>query len=532
MLKRMLKATVFATTLVLSTGAISLPAFAEVIYNRGNDTDPKSLDHHKTSTIAESNISRDLYEGLISKDAAGNMIPGVAEKWQISDDGLKYTFYLRTNAKWSNGDPVTARDFVYAYQRFQNPATAAEYANILYPIKNAQAINKGAGKPEEIGAKAIDDHTLEITLEGPTPYFLELLTHQTAYPIHKASVEKFGDAFTKPGNMVTNGAYMLDAFTPNDKLVLKKNPNFHDAANVRIDVVNYIPFEDRANCLRRFEAGEVLSCSDLPAEQMDYMREKLGKQVHIAPYLGVYYLPIKGKEGSPLRDPRVRQAISMVIDRDFLAKEIWHGTMLPGYSFVPPGINNYDNPVYLDYKDEDILDREDKAKALLEEAGVKPNSLTVELRYNTSENNKNTMTALADMLKNLGIASTMVEMEGTGYFDYMKDDGAFDIARAGWLGDYSDPQNFLFLYESDNLGFNYARWKNADYDALMEKAEKTVDLKERAGILRQAEELFLKELPVIPILYYSSHSLVSDRLKGWEDNLNNEHPTRFMSIEG
>jgi oligopeptide transport system substrate-binding protein len=527
MLKKTLKATVFATTLALSTGA-----FAEVVYNRGNDTDPKSLDHHKTSTVAEANISRDLYEGLIAKDASGNLIPGVAEKWEISDDGLKYTFHLRQNAKWSNGDPVTAHDFVYAYQRFQNPATAAEYANILYPIKNSQAINKGSAKPEDIGAKAIDDHTLEVTLEGPTPYFLELLTHQTAYPIHKASVEKHADAFTKPGNMVTNGAYMLDSFVPNDKLVLKKNPNFHDAANVEIDVVNFIPFEDRANCLRRFEAGEVQSCSDIPAEQMDYMREKLGKQVHIAPYLGVYYLPIKGKEGSPLRDPRVRHAISMAIDRDFLAKEIWHGTMLPGYSFVPPGISNYDSPVYLEYKDHDILDREDKAKALLEEAGVKPNSLSVELRYNTSENNKNTMTAIADMLKSLGIGSTMVEMEGTGYFDYMKDDGAFDIARAGWLGDYSDPQNFLFLYESDNLGFNYARWKNPEYDALMAKAEKTIDLKERAGILRQAEELFLKELPVIPILYYSSRNLVSDKLKGWEENLNDEHPTRFMSIEG
>ncbi|WP_442866022.1 peptide ABC transporter substrate-binding protein [Aminobacter sp. HY435] len=528
----MLKATVFATTLVSTAGVLAMPAFAEVVYNRGNDTDPKSLDHHKTSTVAESHISRDLYEGLVSKDAKGELIPGVAEKWEISDDGLKYTFHLRNDAKWSNGDPVTAADFVYAYQRIQNPATAAEYANILYPIKNAQAINKGTAKPEDIGAKAIDDHTLEVTLEAPTPYFLELLVHQTAYPIHKASVEKFGDAFTKPGNMVTNGAFMLDSFTPNDKLVLKKNPNFHDAANVKLDVVNFIPFEDRANCLRRFEAGEVQSCSDIPAEQMDYMREKLGKQVHVAPYLGVYYLPVKGKEGGPLRDPRVRHAISMIIDRDFLAKEIWHETMIPGYSIVPPGIGNYDNPVFLEYKDQDVLDREDKAKALLEEAGVKPNTLNVELRYNTSENHKNTMTAVADMLKSAGIGSTLVEMEGTGYFDYMKNDGAFDMSRAGWIGDYSDPQNFLFLYESDNLGFNYPRWKSPEYDALMAKAETTVDLKERSAILRDAEALLLKELPAIPILYYSSRNLVSDKLSGWEENINDEHPSRFISIGG
>jgi oligopeptide transport system substrate-binding protein len=531
-MNKFLRATMLATSLVVAGGALMTPAFAEVVYNRGNDTDPKSLDHHKTSTVAESHVSRDLYEGLVAKDPKAELIPGVAEKWEVSDDGLKYTFHLRENAKWSNGDPVTAADFVFAYQRIQNPATAAEYANILYPIKNAQAVNKGEMKGEELGVKAMDDHTLEVTLEAPTPYFLELLTHQTAYPIHKASVEKFGDAFTKPGNLVTNGAFMLESFTPNDKLVLKKNPNFHDAENVKIDVVNFIPFEDRANCLRRFEAGEVQSCSDIPAEQMDYMREKLGDQVHVAPYLGIYYLPVKGKEGSPLRDPRVRHAISMIVDRDFLAKEIWHETMLPGYSLVPPGISNYDNPVFLEYKDQDILDREDKAKALLEEAGVKPDTLSVELRYNTSENHKNTMTAVADMLKSVGIASTLVEMEGTGYFDYMKNDGAFDMARAGWIGDYSDPQNFLFLYESDNLGFNYPRWSNPEFDALMAKAETTTELAERSKVLRQAEELFLKELPAIPILYYSSRNLVSSKLKGWEENLDDEHPSRFISIEG
>jgi oligopeptide transport system substrate-binding protein len=198
---------------------------------------------------------------------------------------------------------------------------------------------------------------------------------------------------------------------------------------------------------------------------------------------------------------------------------------------VPPGISNYGEPATLEYKDVDILDREDQAKALLEEAGVEPGELTVELRHNTGENHKNTMTALADMFRNIGIESTIVEMEGTGYFDYMKQDGDFDLARAGWIGDYSDPQNFLFLFESDNLGFNYPRWENAEYDALMEKAAQTPDLEERAGILKQAEELLLKELPIIPILYYSSRALVSDKLSGWEDNIQDVHPTRFLSLE-
>jgi oligopeptide transport system substrate-binding protein len=530
MMGTFLKAALVSTAVALASGAAATHAFAEVVYNRGNDTDPTTLDHQKTSTVAEGNLMRDLYEGLVGGDAKAEVVPGVAESWDISDDGLTYTFRLRQDAKWSNGDPVTAADFVFAYQRIQDPKTAAPYANMLYPMLNAQAINKGEMQPADLGVKALDDHTLEIRLNAPTPYFLQLLTHQTGYPIHRASVEQHGDQFTRPGNLVTNGAYMLEAFTPNDKIVMRKNPNFHDAADVKIDVVNWIPFEERATCLRRFEAGEVLSCSDLDNAQMDYMREKLGDQVRVVPYLGTYYLPVKVKK-EKLADPRVRQAISMVIDRDFLAKEIWRGSMLPGYSIVPPGIDNYPDPVFLPYKDQDVLDREDAAKKLLEEAGVKDGQLSVELRYNTSENHKNTMTAIGDMLKNIGIGSTLVEMEGTGYFDYMKQDGDFDMTRAGWIGDYSDPQNFLFLFESANLGFNYPRWSNPDYDRLMDQASKINDIGERAKVLRQAEEIFLNEVPAIPILYYSSGSLVSSKLKGWEDNIMNQHPTRWMSVE-
>jgi oligopeptide transport system substrate-binding protein len=528
-MRHFFKAAMVSTAIALAGGLVAAPAFAEVVYNRGNDTDPTTLDHAKTSTVAESNLMMDLYEGLVTYDVKAAVVPGVAESWTVSDDGLKYTFKLRADAKWSNGDPVKASDFVFAFQRLQDPATAAPYANMHFSIVNAEAVNKGEKQPSELGVTAVDDHTLEITLNVPTPYFLEMLAHQTGLPVHQASVEQHGNAFVQPGNLVTNGAYMLESFTPNDKITMRKNPNYWDAANVKVDVVNHIPFEDRSACLRRFEADEVQSCSDIPAEQMDYMKQNLGDQVRIAPYLGTYYLPVKVKK-QKLSDPRVRQALSMVIDREFLANEIWRGTMIPGYSLVPPGINNYGEPVYLPYKDQDILDREDAAKKLLEEAGVAPNTLTVELRHNTGSNHKNTMTALADMFKNIGVGATIVEMEGTGYFDYMKQDGDFDMTRAGWIGDYSDPQNFLFLFESDNLGFNYPRWENAEYDALMQKAETTTDLKERAEVLRQAEELFLAEVPAIPILYYSSRSLVSSKLSGWEDNLLNKHLTRYVSL--
>lgn len=522
-----LRTALCAFTLLMGGTAL---ASAQTTLIRGNDTDPATLDHHLTSTVAESNILHDLYEGLVVHDADGEVAPGVAESWEISDDGLTYTFTLRDDAQWSNGDPVTANDFVFAYRRIMTPETAAGYASILYPIQNAEAITGGEMPPEDLGVEAIDDHTLEITLNAPTPYFLELLTHQTGLPMHQPTVESEGANFTRAGVMVTNGAYVLESFVPNDRIVMVKNENFHSADDVQIDRIEWTPFEDRATCLRRFEAGEVHICSDVPAEQMAYMRENLGDQLRIAPYLGTYYLPIKTTNEGPMSDPRVRQAMSMVIDRDFLATEVWQDTMIPAYSLVPPGMANYveEGPT-LDYAGDDMLDREDAAMELLEEAGIAPNSLTIELRYNTSENNRNTMAAIADMLGSIGINATLNEMEGSGYFNYLREDGPFDMVRAGWIGDYNDPQNFLFLFES-GVSFNYPRWSNEDYDALMSEAAQTLDIDDRAEILADAERLFLENVPAIPILFYSSRALVSDQVEGWNDNVMNAHRTRWLSL--
>jgi len=510
---------------------VATTAMAEMVYHRGNTADPETLDHHKTSTVYEAHILRDLYEGLVVYDAKAQVVPGVAESWTVSDDGLTYTFKLRDNAKWSNGDPVTAGDFVFAFQRIMTPDTGAKYANILYPIRNAEAINKGEMEPASIGARALDDKTLEITLQAATPYFLELLTHQTGLPLHKASVEAHGSDFVKPGNLVSNGAYVLAEFTPNDKIVVEKNANFHDAANVRIDKVIFYPTEDRGAALRRFQAGELHSNNDAPTEQVKFMKENLGGQFRVAPYLGNYYYAVNAGK-APFSDVKVRQALSIAIDREFLAEEIWGDTMVAGYSFVPPGIGNYGEPAYADYKDMAMLDREDKAKTLLREAGFGPDKpLKVEIRYNTSENHKNTAVAIADMWKPLGVEVSLLNTDTKTHYAHLRDKGDFDVARAGWIGDYSDPQNFLFMVESDNDGFNYAKYDNAEYDALMDKAAATVNLDERAAILKQAEEIFMRDLPFIPLLYYGSLSLVSDKLKGWEDNIQNVHATRWMSIE-
>ncbi|TCP44302.1 peptide ABC transporter substrate-binding protein [Rhodovulum marinum] len=499
-------------------------------YMRGNDGNPETLDQHKTSTVAEANILRDLYEGLVVYDRAGHVIPGVATEWTISEDGTVYTFTLRDDAKWSNGDPVTAGDFVYSLRRIMTPETGAKYANILYPIKNAEAVNKGELPPEEMGVAALDDRTLEITLAAPTPYFLELLTHQTGLPVHPASVQAHGSDFVQPENMVSNGAYTLKSNTLNDRIVLAKNPEFHDAANVAIDEVHFLPFEDRATCVRGWEAGEVHSCSDLPAEDIERLRAEHGDAVHVVPYLGTYYYALN-HEDEFLSDPDVRRALSMAIDREFLAEEIFQGTMAPAISFVPPGIGNYDGSPEVDYFSMSMLDREDMAAEILAAKGVTPETPhTLELMYNTSENHKNAATAIADMWSNLGVNVEFNVRDASAHYAHLRDRGDFDVARAGWIGDYSDPQNFLFMVESDNDGFNYARYDNPDYDALMDRAAVTTDLAERAALLNQAEAIFMRDLPFIPLLYYTSRSLVSPNLSGWEDNIQNVHPTRFLSL--
>ncbi|MFQ0814118.1 ABC transporter substrate-binding protein [Brucella anthropi] len=510
---------------------LSGAASAETVLNRGNDTDPATLDQHHTTTVSENRVLRDLYEGLLMQNEKGEAIPGAASSWDISDDGLTYTFHMRDNAKWSNGDPVTAGDFEFSFRRIMDPKTAAGYASVLYAIKNAEEVATGKMPVDQLGVKAVDDKTLQITLKNPAPYFLELLTHQTGFPVNRKAVEKFGDKFTLPGNIVTNGAYTLVSFNPNDKISMKKNPYYWDASNVKIDAVNWIPFEDRASCMRRFEAKEVDICSDVPAEQMDYVKKNLAKEFHLAPYLGIYYVDIKGEPSSKLHDPRVRRAISMAVDREFLAEEVWRGVMLPASSMVPPGIANYvkDAPK-LDFADEDVLDREDKAKELLKEAGVEPGSLSVTLRYNTSENHKNTMAAIANMLGNIGIKATLNEVEGTTYFNYLQEKGMFDIARDGWIGDYNDPNSFLELYTTGNY-FNYAGWSDKDYDALMAKSAATTDLAERAKILADAEKVLLDGSAVVPLMYYSSTALVADRVAGYDDNLMNSHGTRWLSIK-
>ncbi|HEY5798459.1 MAG TPA: peptide ABC transporter substrate-binding protein, partial [Bosea sp. (in: a-proteobacteria)] len=365
-------------------------ALAQGVFHRGNDADPETLDPHRTSTVAEAHLLRDLFEGLVIHSMKGEVVPGVAESWTTSDDGRTWRFTLRETARWSNGDPVTAGDFVYSLRRMLDPQTGAKYANILYPILNAEKVHKGTdgARPEDLGVSAIDPRNLEIVLERPTPYFLELLTHQTGLPVHPASVEKFGRNFVRPENWVSNGAYVLKEWVPNSHIRLDRNKAFHDAAHVRIDTVIYYPMSDLAAAARRFQAGELHLTSDIPADQIKALRAKLGAQVKVGPSLGTYFLVLNTQK-APFDDARVRRALSLAIDREFIAETVWAGTMLPAYGVIPPHIGNYGERAELDFKMASPLDREDEARRLLAAAGFGPGlPLRLELRYNRSDNNR------------------------------------------------------------------------------------------------------------------------------------------------
>lgn len=523
----------FATTVLagaLLFGASN--AFAEAVLHRGNGGEPQTLDYANISIDIEGFVVKDLFEGLTIYDAKGEIVPGAAESWKISDDGTVYTFKLREDAKWSDGTPVTAEDFAFAMRRVEDPKTAAKYANILYPIKNAEKVNKGEAPVDQLGVKAVDAKTFEITLERPTPFFLQLLAHYTALPINKANYEKFGNQFVKPGNMVSNGAFKLQSHVPNDTLVVVKNENYWDAKNVKLDKVVFYPIDDDAASVRRFEAKEMDLVYNFSAEQIKRLREAYKDQVHVTPSLATYYFAFDNRE-APYSDVRVRQALSMAIDRDFITNEIYSGAQIPAYHLVPPGMEGYGEGVKPDWASLSQIDREDKAIALMKEAGYgeggKP--LNIEVRYNTNTNHERVATALADMWKNtFGAKVSLVNLDVASHYAFLQEGGKFNVARASWSADYADPENFLALLVSTNTSFNYGKYKSAEFDALMKQSYDERDAAKRMEILKKAEEILNKDQPIAPVMGNANLWLVASRVAGWQDNAVNEHLSKFLSV--
>jgi oligopeptide transport system substrate-binding protein len=518
--------------------ALMTSAASAVTLNMMNGSEPGSIDPHQASGDWENRIIGDYIEGLMTEDPNAEAIPGQAESYTVSDDGLVYTFTLRDGIQWSDGEPVTAEDFVFAFQRLFDPATASDYAYLQFPIKNGSEIAEGTVTDfNELGVKALDEKTVEITLEGPTPFFLQALTHYTAYPVPKHVIEEVGDDWTNIDNIVSNGPYTPVEWVPGSYIKSVKSDTYWDAENVQIDEVNYFVQDDLAAALSRYRAGEYDILTDIPSDQAEWIKTNLPGQDYFAPFLGIYYYVIN-QEVEPFDNPDVRKALSMAINRDVIGPDVLGTGELPAYGWVPEGTANYEGtePYQPDWIDLSYEERVAEAKSIMEGLGyTAENPLQLQLKYNTNDNHQRIGVAIASMWEQIGVNTELFNSETAVHYDALRA-GDFTVGRAGWLLDYSDPSNTLDLLRSGieqegtmNWGNNYGRYSNEEFDALMEQATTEQDLVARATLLRQAEEIAMDETAAIPIYWYIAQNVVAPSVTGFVSNASDIHRTRWLS---
>lgn len=503
------------------------------ILHSGNGAEPQDLDPHITTGIPEYHIQRTLFEGLTRKNPRTmEPVPGAAESWTVSPDGRLYTFAIRRNARWSNGDPVTAHDFVYSWKRILSAKMASDYAYTLYCIENAEEYHTGKISDfAQVGALALDDHTLQVRLKNPTAYFLQLLDHHSTYPVHRPTIEKFGamdergTKWTRAGNFVGNGPFTLKAWEVNKVLVVEKNPHYWEAAAVRLQQIHFYPVEDLNTEERMFRAGQihVTLSGYVPIEKIAVYKQENPELIHIHPGYATYYYEFNTTR-KPFDDVRVRKALAMAINRQQIVDKVAKGGQTPAYTLTPPDPFGYQPKAAMEY---DVA----QARALLAEAGYPDGKgfPTFELLYNTAENHQKIATAIQQMWKtNLNIDVQLANQEWKVYLT-ARNNLEHDIARAGWLADYVDPSNFLDILLSYS-GNNRTGWKNPEYDRLIKEAASTVDTEARHAILQQAEQIIVDEAPIIPIYYYSDIHLVASSVRNWQDNIIKYHPFNDMYL--
>lgn len=478
----------------------------------------KSLDPQLISSVEDSDVARGLFEGLFNEDGNGNLVPAGAESFTVSDDLKTYTFKLRPGVKWSNGDPVTAADYVFGWQRLVDPATASEYAYYLElaQVVNAAAITAGEKPVTDLGVKAVDDMTFEVSLIEPLPYFTKMLTNSSTFPAPKATIEKFGADWTKQENIVTNGAYLLTQVVDGEKYVEEKNPAYWNAATVIMSPITALVINDEDAALTRFEAGE-LDRTEVPAGQFPRLKEQFPDQAVSTPYACSYDYVInlaEGKGNEALKDVRVRKALSYAIDRDVIVNNILQGGQKPAYSWTHWAMNGFTMPV-IDYSGWTQAERNEKAKALMAEAGFGPdNPLQITLNYNTSDAHKKIAVAIQQMWKQtLGVEMTPNNYEWKVHTDKLIA-GDFEMSRYAWCADYNEASTFLDLYASYSTN-NDGKYANAEYDDLLKAAKTMADPNPN---YTKAEEILATDMPIIPIYHYAKVDMVKPDLKGLPQN--------------
>ncbi|MDE0155170.1 MAG: peptide ABC transporter substrate-binding protein [Gammaproteobacteria bacterium] len=497
----------------------------------GNGDEPRELDPHVVTGSIEHNLCMALLEGLLGRDPENlRIVPGVARAWQVSEDGRTYRFMLRDDAKWSNGDPVTAADFVYSWRRALMPALGNNYAYMLYYIRNAERFHQGEITDfTEVGVSAPDKLTLVVELENPTPFFLQLLTHMSYFPVHGPTIEAFGaidergTRWTRPGNHVGNGPFKLKEWVLNRSIVVEKSEHYWDAGAVKLQQIVFYPIQNVTTEERMFRAGQLHLTNSMPIDKVEYYRNKKPELIKIFPFFSTYYY-LFNTTAPPLDQQKVRLALAMSIDRQQIVEKITKSGELPAHSYTPPDTNGYTATARVGY---DV----NRARVLLAEAGYPDGAgfPPIELMYNTSEGHRRIAIAIQQMWKaNLNINVTLFNQDWKVYLD-KRDEKDYQVARAGWIGDYLDPNTFLDMYTTYS-GNNDTGWSNPRYDTLIAQAGETTDPERRFALFQQAEAILMTELPIMPIYTYMSKSLVSPDVHGWYPNILDIHPYKYISL--
>ena len=494
----------------------------------GNGADPTTLDPHKVSGDWEYHIVEAMMVGLTAQDAAGRTMPGMATRWETSPDGLVWTFHLR-DALWSDGAPVTADDFVFGLRREMDPKTAGVQASQIYAIKNAQGVNAGKLPVTALGVRAVDPKTVEITLEHPWPILPNYAVGPLMFPAPRHVVEKWGDAWVTPGHYVGNGPYSLVSWTIGDKIVLKKNPLYYEAPKVCIDRITYYPTTDVVSAERRVKRGELDISNGIASNRVAFLRrpDQMPAYVRVYPFVGNVFTIFNVKDVPVLKDRRVRQAIAMSIDREFITGKLLRGGQTAAYGYVPPGMVDYDSAPRVYWAGWSLARRQAEARRLLLEAGYGPgHRLKVEAKYRMGSDPALSMTAIQADLAAVGVRVTLAGNETqVAYAAYEVKD--FQIGDGGWVG-ASDAMGYLYIFRRDTGEDNLPGYDNPAYDAALNAANAEKDLKARAAHLQRAEEMLLEDLPIAPLYFPSSRNLVNPNVTGWVDNRLDSHKERFL----
>jgi oligopeptide transport system substrate-binding protein len=499
------------------------------VLNLGNGTEPQDLDPHIVTGVPEHHVITALFEGLVGEGPSGSdSVGGAAERWDISPDALAYTFYLRANGRWSNGDPVTAQDFIRSFQRILTPTLASEYAYKLHDVVGAEEFNKGTLTDfSKVGFTAKDDRTLEIRLKRRAPYLIEALKHYAWFPVHLPTLAKHGDplrkgsAWTRPENIVGNGPFILREWRANQRIVVTRSPTYWDKDAVKLDQINFFPTESIDTEERMFRTGQLHKTNELPIAKIETYRRDFADSYRQDPYYGVYFYRLNVTK-PPLNDKRVRRALALAIDRDALVKNVTRGGQTPALNFVPPSAQ---------YTSQAQLKGDlDEARRLLAEAGFPEGRgfPRIEILYNTSENHRIIAEAIQQMWRrNLGVDIGILNQEWKVYLD-SQDVLRYDICRAGWIGDYTDPNTFMDMWVKDG-GNNDTGWSNPEYERLLAESQSAPDDAARLATYQKMETLLMDELPFIPIYFYTRVYAINPKVR-WVKNVLDNRNWKFVDI--